>query len=131
MKKHLSLLIITCISLSTIASSCPAWDAPLHSVKAKFTDPYIVSYGAFVVASPGAPNYSMQLQVAMDHSVPVKWKITLQVFGDWLSQPGGASYKSFDIVLNSSQWNKTVTIPLGWTEEPYTSLVDVLYDGPY
>jgi hypothetical protein len=116
---------------STVKVEIPVWDKPLQTVKVVrvFANPYVTNYGGYILGS--FPNRTLQLQVSLDHSCPVKWLVTLQVFGLWNSAPGGASYKAFDVIFNSGQWTKNLNISLALNEDAYTSMIDELYEGPY
>jgi hypothetical protein len=129
MKKFLLLLSVLFFSVHSFSAP---WDVGIsheRSVVKAFSDPYVTNYGAYAVTI-GGRDY-LQLQVSLSNSCPVKWLVTLQVFGVWDSQPGGGSYKSFDVIINSGGWHKTVNFPLSLSETAYTSLVDELYEGPY
>lgn len=128
MKKHLLLFSLLSLFVSTVTFAAP-WDVIPQEHAKVFTDPYVTNYGAYVI-NIGGQDY-LQLQVSLSNSCPVKWLVTLQVYGVWDSQPGGGSYKSFDVVINSGGWHKTVNFPLSLSETAYTSLVDELYEGPY
>lgn len=139
MKRYLLLFLSICIALATTAAPWDiktpptahlAWDKPLEKAKA-FTDTYVTTYGAYVVGDFWLPNYAVNLQVYLNQSCPVKWLVTIQVFGHWNPAPSAASYRVFDLVFNSGQWMKNINFPMGINEEAYTSLVDLLYDGPY
>jgi hypothetical protein len=128
MKKHLFLFAVISLFVS-VASFAAPWDIKPQKHAKVFTDPYVTSYGAYVVTIAGR-NY-LQLQVTLDHSAPVKWLVTLEVYGVWDIHPGGASYKSFNVVINSGGWSKTTNFPMSLSETAYTSLVNETYEGPY
>lgn len=128
MKKYLLLNVAICISLSIIAAP---WDMPIKKCKIEAFTPYVTSYGAFIISQPGQPNYAVQIQITMSASVPAPWLVTVQVYGNWVSQPGGASYRTFNIYFTNGQWKKTVNFPMSVSEEAFTSLIDELYEGPY
>jgi hypothetical protein len=125
------LLLFSLVVLSSVSGFSAPWDikpGPRCYVKT-FTDPYVTNYSAYVINIAGT-DY-LRLQVLMSNSCPVKWLVTLQVFGVWDSQPGGGSYKSFDVIINAGGGDKIVHFPLSLSETAYTSLVDELYEGPY
>jgi hypothetical protein len=127
MKSILVLLLGVCFS--TASFSAP-WDfnvGPRCHTRS-FTDPYVTNYGAYVVGSWSDPNYALNIQVSLDHSAPVKWLVTIQVYGQWQS---GTGYKSFDIVFNSGQWHKSINFPMYFTEVAYTGTAEEIYEGPY
>lgn len=128
MKSILVLLLAVCFSTASFSAPWDISTGPKCQLRS-FSDPYVTNYGAYAVTI-GGRDY-LQLQVSLSNSCPVKWLVTLQVYGVWDSQPGGGSYKSFDVIINSGGWHKTVNFPLSLSETAYTSLVDELYEGPY
>lgn len=130
MRKCLLLLFVSMIAVSAFAGPVapPLWDKPLH--KAVVFDPYVTDYGAYVIGTFNSPNYAVNIQVEFDQEVGVPYYAVVQVYGIWASQPGGASYKQFTILFNSSQWYKSVNFPMAPSEEAYTSLVDLIDYGP-
>ena len=128
MKKIIVLFASLFLITSTFA--CPDWDNPLQSVKAKFTDPYVTNYGAYIVGTWSAPNYAVQIQVNFNQSVSVPYYAIVQVLGKWDNAPGGASYREFTILFNPGQWHKAVNFPMSNTEEAYTTMIDLLDYGP-
>lgn len=125
MKKHLSFIVAICMAFSSFAAP---WNIvpQRHHVKAPaFDDPYVTYYYGEVVNAP----YALKLTVQFDHSVPEPYVATIQVFGVW--GPGGASYREFNIYLNTGQWTKTLTTPMTPSQEAYVGVMDLLYYGPY
>lgn len=127
MKSILVLLLSVC--LSTASFSAP-WD--IRNVQRchtrSFTDPYVTNYGAYVISSWYNPDYALNIQASLNQSAPVKWLVTVEVYGSWVS---GAGYKSFDIIFNSGQAFKSVNFPMHFTETAYTGTIYETYEGPY
>lgn len=132
MKKILSLLVVFCIALSTIAAP---WDiTSKHHAKAPlaFTDPYVTTYYGTVTGT--YPNKKFNLTVQLNQSASVTWLAQVQVFGIWYGHsgyPNSADYKVFDVIFNPSQWNKTIVYSMTPSEQAYTGVMDLIYDGPY
>jgi len=140
MKKVLSLLIVFCVSLSTIAApwdiksskhNYAAWDKPLEKARA-FDDPYCDYYIGYVTGNWPAQTFT--LNATLNRSPSVKWLVQIQVLGIWYGSPGypnSADYKVFDFVYSTAQWNKTINYSLRPSEEAYPGVMDLIYDGPY
>lgn len=138
MKKHLSLIVAICISLSSFSApwdikSKPvkysSWDEPL---RVKRFDTYCDYYIGYVTGT--WPMQTFTLNATLNQSPGVKWLVQIQVLGIWYGHPGypnSADYKVFDIIYNPSQWNKTINDPLMSSEEAYPGVMDIIYDGPY
>jgi len=132
MKKILSLFIVACISLSTIAApwdvanrktNTSAWDKP-------FTDPYVTGCFSFELSKNYQPNHAVQLQVTFNHSVPVPYYVVVSVLGNWATQPGYATERFFTILFPTGYTNKTVNYPMGISEEIYPENTYVSDYGP-
>lgn len=129
MKKVLSLLFVLCIGMTSFAEKqTPPWDKPL--VKSAFDDPYVTYYYGEIIGTFNSPNYALKLTIQFNKSIPVPYVAIIQVFGVWNSQPPNASFKEYNIYLNSGNWQKTLTIPMSPSEEAYTGVMDLLYYGP-
>lgn len=140
MKKHLSLIVAICMAFSSFAApwdikspqvDYAAWNNPFHKAKA-FTDPYVTYYYGTVTGA--FPNKKFNLTVQLNQSASVTWLAQVQVFGIWYGHsgyPNSADYKVFDVVFNPSQWSKTISYSMTPSEQAYTGVMDLIYDGPY
>lgn len=124
--------MLSCITLSIFAAP---WDFPkkmadvTHPFGKSFSDPYVQSYGAFIIGTQGYPNYKLNVQVSFDQSVPVPYYAVIGVWGTW----DGTSYawrKDFTYLFNTGQWHKSVDYPLKSYEEIYTEVTELLDYGP-
>jgi hypothetical protein len=140
MKKILSLLIVFCVTLSSIAApwdikspkiNYAAWNNPLEKSRA-FDDPYCDYYIGTVTGN--WPAQTFNLQATLNQQPDVTWLVQIQVLGIWYGNPGYpnyADYKVFDFVYSTAQWNKTINYSLRASEEAYPGVMDIIYDGPY
>lgn len=138
MKKHLSLIIAICISVSSFAApwdikikpvNHAAWDEPLKQTKP--FDAYCDFYMGEVTGNWPAQTFSLHATLNQEPGVP--WMVQIQVFGVWYDSPyypNGGDYKVFTILYNSAQWNKTIQYPLRPAEAAYPGVMDLIYDGP-
>lgn len=140
MKKRLLFIIAICISVFSFAApwdikipkvNHAVWDKPLQKVRA-FDDPYVNTYYGTVTGT--YPNKKFNLTVQLNQSASVTWLAQVQVFGIWYGHsgyPNSADYKVFDVIFSSGQWNKTIVYSMTPSEQAYTGVMDLIYDGPY
>ncbi len=134
MKKHLSLIVAICMAFSSFAAP---WDiktpkANIEKWTKPFTDPYVTYYYGTVTGA--FPNKKFNLTVQLNQSASVTWLAQVQVFGIWYGHsgyPNSADYKVFDVIFNPGQWKKTISYSMTPSEEAYTGVMDLIYDGPY
>lgn len=105
------------------------WTNPFHQTK--MFDAYVTHYYGEITGA--FPNRTFKLTVQLNQSPGEPWMATVQVFGIWYGLPGypnSATYKIFDVLFNSSQWQKTISYPMTPSEEAYVGVMDLIYDGP-
>lgn len=118
------------------SSFAAPWDISTRKQHVKapvaFTDPYVTYYYGTVTGT--YPNKKFNLTVQLNQSASVTWLAQVQVFGIWYGHsgyPNSADYKVFDVIFNPGQWNKTISYSMTPSEQAYTGVMDLIYDGPY
>lgn len=134
MKKILSLVILSCITLASFAAP---WDLGKPKKvdeklftqpfgKSAFDDPWVRVYAAYDMF-PYTYYHKVRVVVEFNKSVGVPYYAIVRVHGDFLN---GDPFREYYLTLTSSQFYKEQDFPLQNFDEIYTEITELVEYGP-
>lgn len=135
MKKILSLVMLSCITLASFASP---WDLKNYTAekehswvkparKMVYSDPWVRIYAAYDLQF-GTYYHRVRVDVEFNQSVGIPYYATIRVYGDFYST--GEYFREYTLYLSGSQFYKSQEYPLLWNEEVYTEVTELVDYGP-